>query len=546
VKTETRVGIFIVTALAIFLYLSVNIGALRLDRAQYHSYKTYFDDTGGLDVKSPVKIAGVEVGWVDAIDLLPDGKAEIAMRVSKSIKLAKNSYAMISQEGLIGTKTLVLEAGDPSTGILLPGSTLSMPGKSSATVSDLLDQFKDIASNIQDIAYSFRNVFATAQGERDMKEALSGIAKASNRMADFGEVLDRTVRKNEENINAMLLSFKNVGHHLDEGVPKFTQNFDNLTIAFADDTLPKISSASQRVGTAFETIDDAAVQARETFREAEQVAEKINTGKGVLGKLINEDETYDDIKKTIRGLKDYVTRAQSLVIDVDMHSETLLARDWNSKGYFELKLRPNQDYFYQFQLVADERGSYLREEETREWIDDKGHKLNIDDLNYQNQVPAAGGAVYLDEAQRSHDKLEFAKTVDKTTRTKNDMLFGFQFGKRFNRLALRVGLFENSFGVACDYYVPMHTDKLHWITSLEAFDFKGTKRPDYDVKYARPYIRWVNKLFFMRHMYTSFGIDDALGRKTSGPFWGGGLRFNDDDLKYLFSMLPVGKVAGGK
>jgi len=451
---------------------------------------------------------------------------------------------MISQEGLIGTKTLVLEAGDPSTGILLPGSTLSMPGKSPATVSDLLDQFKDIASNIQDIAYSFRNVFATAQGERDMKEALSGIAKASNRMADFGEVLDRTVRKNEENINTMLLSFKNVGHHLDVGVPSFTNDFDRLTLAFADDTLPKVSAASQKVGTAFETIDDAAVQARETFREAEQVAEKINTGKGVLGKLINEDETYDDIKKTIRGLKDYVTRAQSLVIDIDMHSELLLARDWNAKGYFEVKLRPSQDYFYMFQLVSDERGSYRREEEKREWFDGKGSKINIDDLTYQNQTVA--GDLFQDNAQKSHDKLEFAKTVDRNTRTKNDILFGFQFGKRFNRLALRIGMFEGTFGMACDYYVPMYTDKLHWITSLEAFDFSGTKHTDYKEKYTRPYIRWVNKMFFLKNIYTSFGFDDMLGRTTSGPFWGGGLRFNDDDLKYLFSMLPVGKVAGGK
>jgi hypothetical protein len=29
---------------------------------------------------------------------------------------------------------------------------------------------------------------------------------------------------------------------------------------------------------------------------------------------------------------------------------------------------------------------------------------------------------------------------------KDDILLGFQFGKRFNRLALRIGLFENSFG----------------------------------------------------------------------------------------------------
>lgn len=527
-RTETRVGIFIVIAIGIFIYLSVNIGALRLDVAHYNTYKTYFDDTGGLDVKAPIKIAGVDVGWVEGVELQVDGKAEVVMRVSKSIRLAKNAYAVISQEGLIGTKTLEIEPGDPSTGLLIPGSTLSLPGKSPATVGELLDQFKDIASSIQDIAYSFKSVFATSQGESDMKMALQGLANAATKMSDFSDVLERTMKHNEDNINSTLVDLKSVIHNLDTGVPSITKDVDKLTLALADDTLPKVS-------TAFETIDDTAVQAREAFKEAGQVVEKINTGRGVLGKLVNEDETYDDIKKTLRGLRDYIGKAQSLLIDVDMHSETLLARDWNSKGYLDVRLRPTQDYFYQFQLCTDERGSVVRQLEEREWEDVNGKKIKLDCLPY--------GDTPNGKAQKAHDQLEFAKTVEKKKQLKDAVLFGFQFGKRFNRLALRIGMFENSFGVACDYYVPMQTNKLHWITSLEAFDFKGKKRL---VDSNRPYIRWVNKLFFMKNIYTTFGIDDMVGERTSGPFWGGGIRFGDDDLKYILSFLPVGALTKEK
>lgn len=534
-KTETLVGMFIVIAIGIFIYLSVNIGALRLDVARYSIYKTYFDDTGGLDVKAPVKIAGVDVGWVESIELMEDGKAEIRMRVSKNVRLAKNAYAVISQEGLIGTKMLELEPGDPSTGTLVPGSTLAMPGKSPATVGELLDQFKDIASSIQDIAYSVKNVFASSQGEADMKSALKGLSSAATKMSDFSVVLERTMRKNEENINSILSDFQKISHHLDTGIPDITRDFNEtfpaakrLAVNMTDETLP-------RVNTAFDSIDSTAVQAREAFKEAGQVVEKLNSGKGVLGKLINEDETYTDIKKTVRGLRDYIGKAQSMLIDVDMHSESVLARDWNSKGYMELKLRPSQDYFYQFQLVSDEKhGSVHYEDEFREWKDDKGHSLEVKSKNY--------GDDEYGRAQYEHDKLEFAPLEEKKIRIKNDIMFGFQFGKRFDRLALRVGMFENSFGVACDYYVPLRTNKVHWITSLEAFDFKGQKRIDD----TRPYIRWVNKVFFLRNLYTAFGIEDAISKKTSGPFWGGGIRFGDDDLKYLLSMLPVGTMVNKK
>jgi hypothetical protein len=145
-------------------------------------------------------------------------------------------------------------------------------------------------------------------------------------------------------------------------------------------------------------------------------------------------------------------------------------------------------------------------------------------------------------AQQAHDRLEFADKIEKIVHKKDQILFGFQFGKRFDRAAFRIGMFENTFGVALDYYVPMHTDKIHWVTSVEAFDFKGKNR----VETGRPHVKWVNKIFLHKHIYTAFGLSDMFGKYTSGPFWGGGIRFGDDDLKYLFSMIPVGSIAGSK
>lgn len=514
-KAETRVGIFILIAISIFIYLSISIRAFRFDRDQYHMYKAYFDDVGGLAIKASVKIAGVEVGWIDSIELLNDGRAEVIMQLNKNYKLAKNAYAMVHQEGLIGNKTLVIDAGDPSTGFLNPGSTLSLPGRTPASVGELLDQFKDIASSIHDIASSFKNVFATRQAENNMRQSLESITRASERFADFSLVLQTTIRENQDNINVTLQDLRASVQSLKTGVPEVKTDFHNAAQNFGD--------ASKKVGTAFEQVEDASIQARDTFKEAGQVVEKINTGKGLIGKLINEDETYTDIRKTVRGLKDYIGKTQALMLNVDMHSESMI-RHPNSKGYFELKLRPNSDCFYNIQLVADEKGSIKREVTNYLHKDDKGNELHPSQMN----IPLS-------------KKLEFSEVVERTRRTKNDILFGLQFGKRFDRLAFRIGLFESSFGVGCDYYVPLATDKLHWISSVEAFDFSGTKR----LNDGRPHIKWLNKLYFLKNIYSTFGVDDVYSKHSANPFWGGGIRFGDDDLKYFLGYLPVGK-AGGK
>lgn len=514
-KAETRVGIFILVAISIFIYLSISIRAFRFDRDQFNMYKAYFDDVGGLAVKASVKIAGVEVGWIDSIDLLSDGRAQVIMQLNRNYKLAKNAYAMVHQEGLIGTKTLVIDSGDPSTGFLIPGSTLSMPGRTPASVGELLDQFKDIATSIHDIASSFKNVFATRQAETNMRQALESITKASERFADFSQVLQSTIRENQDNINVTLADLRSSVQSIKTGIPEVKNDFHNAAQNFGD--------ASKKVGSAFEQVEDASVQARDTFKEAGQVVEKINSGKGLVGKLINEDETYTDIKKTVRGLKDYVNKTQALMLNIDMHAEAML-RQPNSKGYFELKLRPNSDCFYAVQLVGDENGSIKRDVTDYVRKDDKGNTLHPSQLT----IPL-------------EKKLEFAQTLERTRRTKNDVLFGLQFGKRFDRLAFRIGLFESSFGVGCDYYVPLATDKVHWVSSVEAFDFSGTKR----INDTRPHVKWLNKVYFLKNIYSTFGVDDIYSKNSANPFWGGGLRFGDDDLKYFLGYLPVGK-AGGK
>ncbi len=508
-NTETRVGLFILVAIGIFLYLSINIKALRFDKHQFHTYKAYFDDTGGLAVKSPVKIAGVEVGWVETIELLDNGKAEVVIRINKNNRLAKNAYSMIHQDSLIGTKTLEIDPGTPDTGILMPGSTLSMPGRTPASIGELLDQFRDIATTVQDITSAFKNVFATHRGEENMRMALNSVAKATDKLADFSEILLKTMQRNENNINNMLADFKSTAESLKRGVPAIIDDVHLVTQDF--------SGASKKVGSAFEHVEDAAIQAKDTMRETGQVMEKVNTGKGVIGKLINEDETYGDLKKTIKGLRDYVGRTQALMLNFDMHSESML-RQPNSKGVFEIRLRPNSDVFYLMQLTSAEKGSISRETSYVTRRDSNGKIID----------PSTA----VDPTQ--YTQMALAPIVETTKQKKNDILLGLQFGKRFDRLALRLGLMENSVGFGVDYYVPLETDYVHWITSLEAYDFNGVNR----LNDKRPHVKWMNKLFFLKNLYTSFGVDDVCSKNSANPFFGGGLRFGDDDIKYLMGYLP--------
>jgi phospholipid/cholesterol/gamma-HCH transport system substrate-binding protein len=42
-------------------------------------------------------------------------------------------------------------------------------------------------------------------------------------------------------------------------------------------------------------------------------------------------------------------------------------------------------------------------------------------------------------------------------------------------------------------------------------------------------------------VFVNGGVDNVLNSKRSAPFVGVGLRFNDEDLKYLIGSVPIPK-----
>jgi phospholipid/cholesterol/gamma-HCH transport system substrate-binding protein len=501
VKTETRVGLFIVAGLTIFLYLSIHIGEVRFNRDQYVAYLAYFDDTGGIEMKSPVKIAGVNVGWVEKIDLLKGGKAEVTIRVKDTHHLYKSAFVRISQEGLIGAKAIEIDPGDSSAGYLQPGSKLMMPGRSPTTVSDLLEKFRSISHNIDDVTQSIRNVIATEESEQRLDDTLNDIRAASRHAARGTERLANLLEKNDETI--------------ERGIENICEAAQTLR-----DDLPGLSADTQE---ALGSIDDAAIQAKEMFREADLVIEKVNNGQGFIGKLINEDGMHEDLQDAVKGLKNFVGKANNMIIKVDSHNEAMID-DSDSKGYVDINIYTQSDYFYRVGLASGEIGRFTKSTTYNNYYDSDGREIILPTVNETALTP---GVNKYTMAAYAHKTVQAQHSPSKALPT-------MQVGKRFNDLTFRGGLFEDTFGIGVDYEIPTHSHSFRWVTTLEAFDFFGHNRASAD---RRAHVKWLNKLFFIRNIYTTFGIDDLISKNTVVPFWGVGLTFNDNDLKYLITHL---------
>ena len=519
INTETRVGIFVLAALAVFAYMGLKIGAFRFDRSSYAQYKLYFKDVSGLSRKGEVKIAGVKVGWVEKVALISNDemKAEVEVMVLKDYALYSDAYAMVRQEGLLGPKYVEIVPGDPLLRKLKPGDQLGRPSTEPVSLDELLQEFKKIATNVSEITESFKEVVGGPEGRQQVQDIFNNIQTTVNRLASVGEVLDNSFSRNEEHIDAFL----QIG-------TTFQENIDRVSNIFDRDFNRMATKFEQAAGA----LEDASIQARDGLRSVSSVAEKIDEGKGLLGKLINEDDTYSDLKLAVEGFKNYLTKIDRMQIVFDSHFESMIRRaesyQWeDAKGFFNMRIYPREDYFYQLQLVSSEKG-YIKRKYTENIYYDAENKP-IDTISYQNE-PFVNDRLNLDDFIR----LGYILNNEKKTVRRDSFKIDLQFGKIFKDIALRIGLFEGTAGAAVDVDVPFGTEKFRWVTTFEIYDFNGRNRVILD---RRPHLKWLNKMYFMRNLYATFGADDFASQKNASVFFGGGLRFGDDDIKYFLSSI---------
>src|SRR4029079_7773007 len=108
---ETRIGIFVaLTALAAVFILEMIGGVEKFTRG-YHFY-ALFNNVQELKVGDRVKIAGVEVGRVEKIEIEPTAsKVKVTMKVRKSAGIKTDSVAYVKFAGLMGQNFISVNFG---------------------------------------------------------------------------------------------------------------------------------------------------------------------------------------------------------------------------------------------------------------------------------------------------------------------------------------------------------------------------------------------------------------------------------------------------
>ena len=296
---ETRIGIFVaLTALAAVFILEMIGGVEKFTRG-YHFY-ALFNNVQELKVGDRVKIAGVEVGRVEKIEIEPTAsKVKVTMKVRKSAGIKTDSVAYVKFAGLMGQNFISVNFGSSEATLLADGQYITTAEQ--PDLSMIMTKLDNVASGVENLTRSFTG------------------DKIDNLLGPFTDFL----KANQLPLTATIANLQSISTQISKGqgsVGKLIYDtalynstlntVSNLQFATDDikltlaDTRKVIQQVHDGEGTVGKLLTDDTLY-KETVTSMSNLREilvKMNSGQGSVGKLINDQEFYRNAKLSLQKL----------------------------------------------------------------------------------------------------------------------------------------------------------------------------------------------------------------------------------------------------
>lgn len=123
---EIRSGVFVIAGLAILVAFTLWIAGSRPLGNGRSSYEVWMDDAGGVRPGDSVRVAGIQVGRITAVALRPGAAQPVVLRIGlgADVPVTRATRARLASDGLLGTRFLSLELGEPAAPPLADGEPI--------------------------------------------------------------------------------------------------------------------------------------------------------------------------------------------------------------------------------------------------------------------------------------------------------------------------------------------------------------------------------------------------------------------------------------
>ncbi len=335
-KRETavkfRVGVFVLIALVTFLGAVYALGArARLFEARYTIHAD-FTEVGGLVEGATVRLAGVQIGRVTAVNLPPQpgGKVRVDLTIARrfSDRIRKNSVARIETQGLLGDRIVEITVGDASAPAVAPGEVLV--SRDPADFGRVIAAGAETAKNVAALADALRETADKVNKSKMIEDAAATVNKLGRVVdqVEHGRGWAHTLFYEEpialKRVNELIATTQVLIERVEKGQgaagvlvsPESTASAKRFVAAM--DRISAMVAEPEREpgllpGLLFDpkykvVLDDL----RAVAHNLREVSDRLAGGRGTLGSLVADSGDDGSLSLTIQDLRTAVANLKSI------------------------------------------------------------------------------------------------------------------------------------------------------------------------------------------------------------------------------------------
>ena len=283
---EIKAAFFVLSTILLFIFgFNFLKGSSLLDK-QKTIYAVY-DEVDGLLVGANVMINGLSIGNVTELDFLPNStKILVTLKVKDKLNFSSKSTASIYETGVLGGLAISIDPIFEKESTVKTGDTLNSSVRPGLT--ELINrQIEPLSRQLQSTITSVDSIFTGAsnvlnkQTQEEIKESINVLTSAIKAINNSSIIIEKTLTAKNSQINNTIDNFEKISSNLSEVSDELNSFGLSNLLSNLEVSVDGISS----------------------------IVNKLDSDKSTIGKLINEDEVYNNLNSSIESLN-------SLIIDI--------------------------------------------------------------------------------------------------------------------------------------------------------------------------------------------------------------------------------------
>ncbi len=302
---ELRIGLLTVVTLAAFIWSFNFLKGKDLFNRQRTFYAAY-DNVAGLMTANAVTINGLSVGQVSKMSFNPvnPNKIVVELSISNDVRIPKNTVARIFSSDILGTRGIQLVLGDSPEDALSGDTLVSQVQKSlQDEVNNMVQPIIMKAENMMSSMDTVLTVISDVFNKQTRDNLINTVESLKNTMANLQgatQTADTLLSSQKTRLAKIIANVESISTNL-------KQNNENLSKIIANAASISDTIAKSNISKTMNNLNNS-------VEGLSRIVQKIETGEGTLGQLVNNDKMYRELEASSRELK-------LLIEDMKLHPE---------------------------------------------------------------------------------------------------------------------------------------------------------------------------------------------------------------------------------